>query len=69
MVDYGSQFSVMLDDDTVIITPNNGSPIFDASTDLQPPFEQLVDFITEDTPIGLMKSNVDHVSIYKNQLI
>lgn len=51
LVDYGSQFSVMLDDDTVIITPNNGSPIFDASTDLQPPFEQLVDFITEDTPI------------------
>jgi hypothetical protein len=44
VIDYGSQFDVELVGDTVIISPLNDSPIFNASTGLQPPFTQLVQF-------------------------
>jgi hypothetical protein len=44
LLDYGSQFDVVLNGDTVIITPDNASPLFNASTGLQPPFSQLVQF-------------------------
>jgi hypothetical protein len=44
VLDYGSQFDVSRDGDTVIISPLNDSPLFNASTGLQPPFTQLVQF-------------------------
>lgn len=44
VLDYGSQFDISRDGDTVIISPLNDSPIFNASTGLQPPFTQLVQF-------------------------
>lgn len=44
LVDYGSQFEIYLDGDTVYITPYNESTIFNASTSLEPPFTDLVEF-------------------------
>lgn len=49
ILDYGLNFTVTLDGDTVIITANNGSPIFNESTTLQPPFDELVEFTITDT--------------------
>ena len=42
LLDYGSQFTVTLSSDTVIIVPNNGSTIFNTYTILQPPYTELV---------------------------
>jgi len=49
ILDYGSQFDVSRDGDTVIISPFNNSPLFNASTGLQPPFSQLVEFTITNT--------------------
>lgn len=50
ILDYGSQFEVTRNGDTVVISPLNGSPVFSASTSLQPPSTQLVQF-TISSPI------------------
>jgi hypothetical protein len=44
VLDYGAAFDVSRDGDTVIISPLNDSPLFNASTGLQPPFSELVQF-------------------------
>lgn len=53
LLDYGTQFAVQLSGDTVFITPNNDSTIFNASTSLQPPFTQLVEFNIYPTDIDV----------------
>lgn len=44
LIDYGAQFNITRNGDTVIIEPLNGSPVFNPATSLQPPFTQLVQF-------------------------